>query len=178
MRLRPYIEAKDFEYLSEWTKEERVHALWSAGHFSYPLSRENLRNGLDKIARKDAACPYTVTDSDGHPVGFFVYSTDCTDNSGFLRHIVLDGSIRGKGYGRQLIQLALQFAFQCACVSSVSLNVFTVNLAARKCYAKAGFVEECRVENAHSFQDETWSKCRMTCTNAHTPSKKHSQESS
>ena len=41
MRLRGYIEEIDFPFVQEWVGEERVHALWCAERFGYPLDRDN-----------------------------------------------------------------------------------------------------------------------------------------
>ena len=30
MRIRPYIESKDFDEITKWITEERAHALWCA----------------------------------------------------------------------------------------------------------------------------------------------------
>ena len=73
MRLRPYINDKDFEYVSKWVSDERIHALWCANLISYPLSKEGLREVLDKDAREWGGCAYTITDDAGMPIGFFAF---------------------------------------------------------------------------------------------------------
>ncbi|MBD5494769.1 MAG: GNAT family N-acetyltransferase, partial [Lachnospiraceae bacterium] len=43
----------------------------------------------------------------------------------------------------------------------VRLNVFDENAAAKRCYEKAGFVEESVSENAFPYKGEQWSRCHM-----------------
>ena len=40
MRIRPYIESKDYKYLEKWIDSERIHALWCANQIPYPVSKE------------------------------------------------------------------------------------------------------------------------------------------
>lgn len=37
MRLRPYIECKDFHEIKNWITEERMHTMWCANLFKFPL---------------------------------------------------------------------------------------------------------------------------------------------
>ena len=50
MRIRPYIESKDFEHVEQWIDTEKIHALWCAGLIPYPVTRQNLRIFLEKNA--------------------------------------------------------------------------------------------------------------------------------
>ena len=50
MRIRPYIEDKDFEYLAKWIDDEKIHALWCANLMPYPITKENLHSFLEKNA--------------------------------------------------------------------------------------------------------------------------------
>ena len=50
MRIRPYIESKDFEDLRKWIDNERTHALWCANLIPYPITKENLRVFLENNA--------------------------------------------------------------------------------------------------------------------------------
>ena len=48
MRIRPYIESRDYEYLEKWSGDARTHALWCANLFPYPLTREGMHNVLER----------------------------------------------------------------------------------------------------------------------------------
>lgn len=161
MRIRPYIPDKDFTFVSTWIADERTHSLWSANRFPYPITPESFHNFLEKIAAEWADSAYVATENSGQPVGFFCYSVNTEDNIGFLKFVIIDRAKRGKGYGKEMLQLALQYAFQITGAEAVQLNVFDKNTAAKKCYESVGFVERAIDKNVFSYQDELWSRCNM-----------------
>lgn len=161
MRLRPYISARDYPYVEKWVKDERVHALWSGGRIPYPLTQTELQSVLEQGGIEWGACAFTATEDDGTPIGFFIYSVNTVENFGFLAFVVLDDEIRGRGYGTQMLHLALRYASEISGVSSVQIHVFDVNAGARKCYSKAGFEEQSYEENAFSYGEEHWGRYRL-----------------
>ena len=80
-----------------------------------------------------------ATGQDGEPVGFFCYSVNSKDNEGFLKFVVVDDQKRGMGCGKEMLHLALRYAFCITGVERVRLNVFEENSAAKHCYEKVGF---------------------------------------
>ena len=90
-----------------------------------------------------------------------MYSINNVNNSGFLKFVVLDSDLRGKGLGTQMVALILKYAFDITSVSVVRLNVFDVNISARKCYSNAGFIEEIMVKDAFAYENEQWGRCHM-----------------
>ena len=161
MRIRPYIEGKDYVYLSKWTGDERAHALWCANLIPFPMTKENLRQTLETGAREWTDSAYIATQDDGTPVGFFCYCVDVRDNTGFFKFVVVDSEKRGMGYGEEMLRLALRYAFTMTGAEAVQLNVFSGNPAARRCYEKAGFAEREVVKGAFTWRDEVWDKCNM-----------------
>lgn len=161
MRLRPYYGRKDYKYVEKWVNDKRVHALWSAGLLPSPLTQEALEEFLEREAGEWGGCAYTATEEDGTPAGFFCYSVNPSDNAGFLKFILLDPGLRGRGYGVRMIRLALKYAFEITGAELVRLNVFRVNEAALGCYRKAGFAVESVTEAAFSFGEEKWDRIRM-----------------
>ena len=75
--------------------------------------------------------------------------------------VVVDTTKRGKGYGKAMPNLALQYAFQIIVAKAVQLNVFNENALAKQCYEKVGFVERNIDKDVLSFKDELWSRCNM-----------------
>lgn len=161
MRIRPYIEDKDFEYLAKWIDDEKIHALWCANLMPYPITKENLHSFLEKNAMEWTDSAYVATEDNGKVTGFFCYSVNVDDNSGFLKLIVVDREKRGAGYGKKMLQLALKYAFEITGVELVRINVFDENAAAKHCYEKIGFVEESISKDIFPYKDETWSRCHM-----------------
>lgn len=93
--------------------------------------------------------------------GFFSNNVNEKEDSGFAQYIVVDASLRGKGYGTQMLTLLLKYAFTITNVSTVRLNVFDANVRAKKCYEKAGFTQEAFTPNALEFEGESWGRCLM-----------------
>jgi len=125
------------------------------------LSEKGLKEFLDKDAGEWGGCAFTVTDDAGKPVGFFVYSINHADNSGFLKFVVLDSGLRGKGVGTRMLALILKYAFDVTAVSEVHLFVFDVNPGARKCYSNVGFVEQSVERDVFVYENERWGRCHM-----------------
>lgn len=161
MRLRPYISSKDYQHVAKWIDDERTHSLWSADRIPYPMTEASLNDLLKREAEEWNGNAYVATEDDGQPVGFFAYSVNVENNEGFLRFIVVDNTKRGKGYGCQMLKLASKYAFEITGATSVHLNVFDVNEGAKKCYSKAGFMEQGTTRNAFTHKDESWGRCHM-----------------
>ena len=104
---------------------------------------------------------YIATENNGQPIGFFCYSVNPTDNIGFLKFIIINNLKRGKGYGKEMLNLALQYAFQITGAAAVQLNVFSENTAAKQCYEKVGFVGRKIDKDVFPYKDELWSRCNM-----------------
>lgn len=161
MRIRPYIPDKDYESVSTWIGDERTHAFWCANLLPYPITAESFHDLLAKNARDWTDSAYVATEDNGQAVGFFCYSINTNDNIGFLKFVIVDNTKRGKGYGKEMLRLALQYAFQITGAEAVQLNVFHENAAAKHCYEKVGFVERKIDKDVFPYKDELWSRCNM-----------------
>lgn len=161
MRLRPYIPETDFEKISKWIKNERTHAMWSANRFPFPIEKESFHAYLSELGKEWGGSPFVFTEDDGTVRGFFCYETDLKSNVGMLKYIVVDDSVRGRGYGGKMLKLAAKYAFEICGADGVHLNVFTVNAPARRCYEKAGFAIRSIDEGAFKYNDEQWGRCNM-----------------
>lgn len=161
MRIRPYIPNKDYEYVSKWIDNERTHTFWCANLIPYPITPKSFHDLLEKNALDWTDSAYVATENSGRPVGFFCYSVNIEDNIGFLKFIIVDHEKRGKGYGKEMLHLALQYAFQITGAKAVQLNVFEENACAKQCYERAGFVERNTEKNAFAYKDELWTRYNM-----------------
>ncbi|MBD5474357.1 MAG: GNAT family N-acetyltransferase [Lachnospiraceae bacterium] len=164
MRIRPYIENRDYEYIEKWIDDERIHALWCANLIPFPVTKENLHALLEKNAIEWTDSAYVATETDGKIIGFFCYSINVDDNTGFLKFVIVDRNKRGIGYGKEMLKLALQYAFEITGVKTVQLNVFNENVTAKHCYEKVGFVEESITKSVFPYKNELWSRCHMVIT--------------
>ena len=161
MRIRPYIPNKDYEYVSKWIDNERTHAFWCADFLPYPMTSKSFHDLLEKNAMDWTDSAYVATEDNGQAAGFFCYSVNPADNMGFLKFVIVDKTKRGKGQGKEMLNLALQYAFQITGAKTVQLNVFKDNALAKKCYEKVGFIDRTIDKDVFSFKDELWSRCNM-----------------
>lgn len=161
MRLRPYISNLDFDEIRNWITDKRTHSLWCADLIQYPLENKNFEDKLTEMAIEYGDNPYVATTNEGKVVGFFCYSVNLDTNEGMLKFVMISPEFRGKGYGREMIALAVRYAFEITKADMVQLNVFSNNTVARKCYLSVGFSERSVTDNAFCFSNEMWGRCNM-----------------
>ena len=74
------------------------------------------------------------------PVGHLIMRfTDAEKSTLRFGFVIVDDSKRGMGYGKQMLELALGFAFDILKVQKVTLGVLENNPGAYYCYQAAGF---------------------------------------
>lgn len=160
MQIRQYIQS-DFDEIKNWITDARTHALWCANLIRYPLEKGNFEDKLAEMSLKYGDTPYVATDDEGKAVGFFCYSASLDTNEGMLKFVIVSPEFRGKGYGREMVALAVKNAFENTKVDMVQLNVFSNNTVARNCYLSVGFSERSITDKAFCFNEEMWGRCNM-----------------
>ena len=161
MRLRPYLPDRDFDEIRGWITEERLHAMWCANLIPYPMEKDSFAEKMREIADRFGDSPYVATSDKGELIGFFCYHANLETNEGMLKFVMNNPEFRGKGYGREMLQLANKYAFEITGVEAVQLNVFPENERARKCYESVGFTERKTDRNAFTYKEESWGRCNM-----------------
>ena len=92
----------------------------------------------------------TVTDD--RLVGMVELEVDWSNQAAWLGIGIGDAEYRGKGYGTEAMQLALNYAFYELNLYRVNLSVFSYNPRAIHVYEKVGFKHEGRLRSA-MFRD-------------------------
>ena len=161
MRLRPYIHRYDFDSIKNWMTDERTHFMWCAGHMHFPLEKDDFEAVMAEMYEKHGDCPFVATEDDGTVVGFICCSVNTQSNESMLAFVMNDPQKRGRGCGKEIVQLAAKYCFDIMKAEAVQLNVFTVNERARKCYESAGFAERRTDIDAFTYKDEKWGRCNM-----------------
>lgn len=161
MRLRPFISLQDFDEIKTWITDERLHAMWCANRFKFPMDKTDFDNVMSDMAIKYKESPFVATSDDGMLLGFFCYSLNLETNEGMLKFVMVNPKIRGKGYGKQMLRLALDYAFNISKADAVHLNVFPENTSAKKCYESVGFTERNLTPDAFKYKAECWGRCNM-----------------
>ena len=161
MRLRPYLPEDDRELVT-WFPEERQFAMWSAGNFSYPLTVEQLAS-YDEQLKKQGGFRLAALDEDGRLIGHVMMKeADYENNTVYMGLIVTDPAMRGRGLGREMVSLAVTYAFQILKMKKASLTVYDCNEKAHRCYLSAGLRDESCTPGLLFWRDEAWGGIRMS----------------
>ncbi len=73
--------------------------------------------------------------------------------------VIVDDSKRGKGYGKQLLHLAIDYAKRELGAQKITLGVFCDNLSAVECYKSVGF--RITGEDTYSIDGKEWKEYEM-----------------
>ena len=152
LRLRPY-KIEDSDTIITWCKDERVFFQWSAGILGeYPLTQEKFRF-------VDSLMAFTAFD-ENEIVGFFTLrNPGGVIDELRMGFVIVDPSQRGRGKGKEMLELGLRYAFDVYGAKKVSLGVFENNEPAYYCYKAAGFKDVILDETeTYKVLDEEW-KC-------------------
>lgn len=161
LRLRPF-KPNEAEKLVAWFSDESSFRKWGKNNFDYPLTVSAFNEFFNKNQEDEFAWQIAALDEDGNLVGHFqMRCTNYNSESVHLGYIVIDPEMRGKGYGKEMIRCALNYAFEILKMKKVTVNVYDSNPAAHGCYLSVGFHDEEFVENALSFGNETWGVYKM-----------------
>ncbi len=153
LRIRPY-KSTDAETILSWCREERAFYQWTAGVMGdYPITTKEFGFVENLMA-------FTAFDETG--IQGFLTMRNPGESLDELRFgfIIVNPDVRGKGYGKAMLQLGLKFAFEVYGAKKVSLGVFENNLPAYHCYKAAGFNDVVLdTIETYSVLGEDW-KCR------------------
>lgn len=143
LRLRPY-KPCDADIIAGWIKDELAMRKWSSDRFGdFPLSGDmiNLKyvDNNGDCPEADNFYPMTAFDEKGIVGHLILRFTDAEKKSLRFGFIIVDDTIRGKGYGKQMLSLSLKYAFEIFKADKVTLGVFDNNPSAYHCYKSVGF---------------------------------------
>lgn len=143
LRLRQY-KPCDAKTIISWCKDEASFRRWTSDRYeTFPITEENMNHKYidcnGDCYEADNFYPMTAFDESGVIGHLIMRYTD--DQKKILRFgfVIVDDSKRGMGYGKEMLRLALKYAFEILKVEKVTLGVFENNLSAYYCYKAAGF---------------------------------------
>ena len=166
LRLRPY-KSCDAPKIALWLTDEDTFLKWGGNHFGeFPISAEIIDK---KYMDDNGDCPEEdnfypmVAFNDEGVVGHFIMRYLDGDNRKIrFGWVITDASKRGMGYGKQMLTLGLEFAFNILKVNEVTLGVFENNIPAYRCYKSVGFVED--REEFRDIKGEQWKLIELKTT--------------
>ena len=140
---------EDAPIIAEWLRSEEELYKWSADRFNkYPLTGEDINENYAPQIESGRFYPLTAVDENETIVGHFIirYPRDDDDSSVRFGFVIVNPAIRGKGYGKELLQLGIGYVKEHLSAKRIDLGVFENNESARYCYAAVGFTEYAKRE--------------------------------
>lgn len=148
LRLRPY-STSDADYIVDWVKDETAFRMWSADRYEkYPVSADDINKFYDACDKEGSFWGMTAFDETGVTGHLTMRFTDEEKTTVRFGFIIVDDSRRGRGYGREMISLAVQYAFYILRAERITLGVFENNIPACCCYKAVGFEETVPEKNS------------------------------
>ena len=153
LKIRPY-KSTDAETMLSWCSDAKSFYQWSAGILgNFPITPNEFKF-------VESLIPFTAFDETGI-VGFFTLrQPQGSTNELRFGFVIVDPTLRGKGYGKSMLQLGLKLVFETYGAKRASLGVFENNLPAYHCYKAVGFKDVIldKVET-YNVLGEEW-KCK------------------
>jgi len=160
LKLREY-RPEDAETIVTWVTTEKVMYQWSAHWISeFPVRPEKLNSVLEGMQKNYKLIPLTFTAETGEPAGFLFLRYPYADkNEVRLGFVIVDSKIRGKGYGKQMLLLTVEYATNTLGAEEITLGVFENNPNAQNAYKAAGFVFTGEKEGLDLLEEIWYSLC-------------------
>ena len=174
LRLRPY-KACDAQTIITWLKNEYAFRQWSADRYDrWPIAPADMNAYYDRDRDNGDIWGMTAFDDMG-VAGHFTMRFPNEEDRGEVRlgFVIIDDSRRGNGLGREMLTLAIRYAFELLRVDKLSLGVFENNVPAIRCYEACGF-QRVRRETAESYRcmGEVWNCIEMELLRKTPPTEK------
>lgn len=158
LRLRHY-KPCDADSIISWIKDEDALRKWSSDRFGdYPITSKDINN---KYINNNGDCieldnfyPFTAFDDNGVVGHLILRYTDEAKKIIRFGFVIVDDTKRGKGYGKQMLTLAIKYAFDVFGAEKITLGVFDNNQPAYFCYKSVGFVETGEEEYCQLFGNQ------------------------
>ena len=148
MKLRTYIN-EDAAVICKWIRTEEELYRWSADRFNkFPIIANDIEDNYLPQLESGRFFPLTAIDDNGIVIGHFIIRYPRNDDDSTVRFgfVIVDPAIRGKGFGKEMLLLGIQYVRDNMDVNRIDLGVFENNKIAKKCYEAAGFREYNRRE--------------------------------
>ena len=139
-----YFTFADMPRLISWFTSPRLLFQFDP-KLSFPLTMPQLEAYFTDFNREGANhFAFKVIHSELGPIGHAeLFPIDCYHRFGVISHILVgDENLRGRGYGKRLMELLCEFGFHHLALHRLELLVFAFNTPAIACYEKVGFRKE------------------------------------
>jgi RimJ/RimL family protein N-acetyltransferase len=155
MTLRPF-NINDAETILSWCKDKHAFRLWSADRYKeFPAQPEEM------MEQYEGENMYPLTAVVGEEIIGHILLRFPSEDKSVIRFgfVIVDDSKRGKGYGKQMLRLAIDYAQRELGAQKITLGVFCDNLSALECYKSVGF--RITGSDAYPIDGEEWKEYEM-----------------
>lgn len=162
LTLRPY-QPTDANVITTWLKSEYLMRQWCADRYErFPVTPEDMNSYHQQYFDGHNSVALTMVD-DEDIVGYISIRTPADYSSEQrLGFVIIDDSRRGKGLGKAIVSMAVDYAFSKLGAIKVSLGVFENNPIAVRCYESVGFHRVVKQETeCYDCLGETWNCIEM-----------------
>ncbi len=161
--LREYQE-EDFRYIRKWVNDPEITDYLS-DVFLYPhslLTSENFLNDMME-GKNPKTKGFVIGDMQtGKYIGQIdIFNIDWKNRCAEIGLVIGNPENLNKGYGREAINLLLNFAFYRMNLHRMELEVYDYNIRGYRCYRSCGFLEEGRQRKKFFYQGEYRDKIQM-----------------
>ena len=112
-------------------------------------SKEQINNYLSRIVKDKDRYDFLILNKDKEIIGESVLNEiDKEINSCNFRICLFKKEYCGKGFGKEAIELTINYGFETLKINRIELEVFDFNNRAYKAYKNCGFIEEGRKREA------------------------------
>jgi len=156
----------DFDQLINWIHTEELMMNWSGNLFRFPLTHDSLNWYISNTndSPDPEAYVYKAIDAEtGEGVGHISLGGISTKNRSarISRVLIAEGCHRGKGYCSGMVKAILEVGFDQLKLHRITLGVYDTNIAAIKCYERAGFRQEGLHRDILFHHGKYWSMVEM-----------------
>lgn len=143
MILRPY-KKEDSAIICKWLSSEEELYRWSADRFNkFPLHENDIEDSYTPQIKSGRFFPLTAVNENDQVQGHFIirYPKDDDDNTVRFGFVIVNPKLRGKGYGKEMLRLGIEYVKENLTAERIDLGVFVNNESAKHCYEAIGFKE-------------------------------------
>lgn len=157
IRLQKF-DKQDYQNLITWIDSEEMLIRIAGRQMNFPVTEKQLDLSQIDPNRHAFSIINTGTNlSIGHCELYLL------DNSAKIDRVIIgDASMKGKGLCHLLITLLLDYGFNILNQHKIELNVFDWNVAAIRCYEKAGLTKNADKTMAFETNGENWIAFNMS----------------
>ncbi len=151
-----------------WITSQESMVQWSGNTFTYPLNEEQLEKYIQGSEGENPRRKIlkAVDSETGTYIGNITLEMKDpgTKKAAIACVLVGDTAYRNKGIGEIMVRETVKIAFQQLGLETITLNVYTFNKSAIRCYEKVGFVIEGLNPNSRKWGNEYWEAYKMKLT--------------